>query len=537
VSEATVAGARVKIGGTPLEQEGQLIEVRVEENLVLPDAFLLRLSDAGLGLVDNPRFDIGKTVEVDLGGADSGDLGSVFKGEITSLEPVFEQNRAEVAVRGYDESHKLHRTRRTMTYQNMTSSDIARKVAEKAGFSLGQVDESGPNPPHAFVQQNNETDWQLLQKLARMHDFEVLVQDRKLHFRRPGPRSNVKLKWGEELISFRPRVSGVQQVKEVVVRGWDPQRKAEIEAKATVGRPDSRIGVDRQAVADALSGGTLTIADSAARTIGEADERARSIAARIANGYLQAEGVCRGNELVRAGAEIEIEGLGSRFNGTYTCSSTTHVYRGAKGYTTHFVASGRAPRTMVELLNPSREKSWGSCVVVGKVTQNDDPEGMGRVRVTYPELGGDNEGWWARIASPSAGKDRGLLMMPVVGEEVLISFEHGDVRAPYVLGSLWNGEDTPGDLVQKDGSFVLQSDKKVTVAAKDAIAISGDSELTIEAERDVGIESKRAAVTVKGATSVTVEGRQSVTIKVGSASISLNAAGVVQISGSQVMLG
>jgi uncharacterized protein involved in type VI secretion and phage assembly len=128
-------------------------------------------------------------------------------------------------------------------------------------------------------------------------------------------------------------------------------------------------------------------------------------------------------------------------------------------------------------------------------------------------------------------------MMPVVGEEVLISFEHGDVRAPYVLGSLWNGEDTPGDLVQKDGSFVLQSDKKVTVAAKDAIAISGDSELTIEAERDVGIESKRAAVTVKGATSVTVEGRQSVTIKVGSASISLNAAGVVQISGSQVMLG
>ena len=248
MSEATVAGARVKIGGTPLEEEGQLIEVRVEENLVLPDSFLLRLSDAGLGLVDSARFDVGKTVEVDLGGADSSALGSVFKGEITSLEPVFEQNRAEVAVRGYDESHQLHRTRRTMTYQNVTSSDIAKKVAQQAGFSLGQVDESGPNPPHAFVQQNNETDWDLLQRLARLHDFEVLVQDRKLHFRRAGrPQSSVKLKWGEELISFRPRVSGIQQVKEVVVRGWDPLVKDVIEAKATVGAPDSRIGVERGA--------------------------------------------------------------------------------------------------------------------------------------------------------------------------------------------------------------------------------------------------------------------------------------------------
>ena len=58
---------------------------------------------------------------------------------------------------------------------------------------------------------------------------------------------------------------------------------------------------------------------------------------------------------------------------------------------THFVASGRAPRTTVELLNPARPKSWGSCVVVAKVTQNDDPEGMGRVRVTYPGPGQPQE--------------------------------------------------------------------------------------------------------------------------------------------------
>ena len=91
------------------------------------------------------------------------------------------------------------------------------------------------------------------------------------------------------------------------------------------------------------------------------------------------------------------------------------------------------------------------------MTQNDDPDELGRVRVKYPALGDETEGWWARVAAPGAGKDRGLLMMPLVGDEVLVGFEHGDARRPFVLGSLWNGEDKPGELVQTDGSFALRS--------------------------------------------------------------------------------
>ena len=64
-------------------------------------------------------------------------------------------------------------------------------------------------------------------------------------------------------------------------------------------------------------------------------------------------------------------------------------------------------------------------------------------------------------------------MLPVVGEEVLIGFEHDDTTRPYVLGSLFNGQDTPGDdlLHGKDGSFALQSDQQIYTTSKDDFTI------------------------------------------------------------------
>ena len=82
-------------------------------------------------------------------------------------------------------------------------------------------------------------------------------------------------------------------------------------------------------------------------------------------------------------------------------------------------------------------------VMVGVVTNNQDPEGLGRVKVKFPALSDDNESDWARLAMPMAGKERGLYFLPEVDDEVLVAFEHGDVRLPYVLGALWNGQDAP----------------------------------------------------------------------------------------------
>jgi uncharacterized protein involved in type VI secretion and phage assembly len=92
-------------------------------------------------------------------------------------------------------------------------------------------------------------------------------------------------------------------------------------------------------------------------------------------------------------------------------------------------------------------------VVIGIVVDNKDPEGLYRIKVKFPWVresdsrytnaadDGDFLSTWARMATFLAGNDRGAYWLPEVDDEVLVAFEHGDVRRPYVIGSLWNKVD------------------------------------------------------------------------------------------------
>ena len=101
----------------------------------------------------------------------------------------------------------------------------------------------------------------------------------------------------------------------------------------------------------------------------------------------------------------------------------------------------------MSILDALREddKSVGKVlgVVAGIVTDNQDPDGLGRVKVKFPWLSDNNETDWARISTLMAGGERGSFFLPEAEDEVLIAFEHGDMNRPYVIGALWNAVDKP----------------------------------------------------------------------------------------------
>jgi phage protein D len=564
-AEKHVALSSIQVDGAELDEElsRRVREIRVQSYLRLPDVCTLVASfpkgkPGSDEPIDQHPFDIGKKLEVRLGAREGLTTTSLFKGQIVTLEPRFGAGAVELLVRAFDRSHVLIRSRKVRTFQNQTSSDIVAKIVKEAGFQA-TCDSSGD--PHEFIEQDNETDWDFIWRLAERVGFEFVVEDQVAHFRKPTAEGAIELEWPTVLHTFTPRVTAVQQVKQVSLLAQDPSNKQVIDVTAATADQVARIGVDRDTVASAFDGATLHIATEPVKSQAEGQALTQALLDKLANGYLDAEGVSDGNPQVKAGATVQVTGVGQQFSGTYRVATATHVLRGGGVYETHFASSGA--RTLLGAVGSDRGSSapsFGTQLVLGIVTNNQDPQNLGRVRVRYPALGPDAEGAWARIATVSAGNERGLLMLPVAGEEVLIGFEHDDTTRPYVLGSLFNGQDVPGDdlLQGEDGSFALKSDKQIYAQSAQDLTIKSGGKLVVEISDDAqekfdkdwtaestGKTSLKANqpfeiegqnVSIKGQAQVTLEGSATLTLKCGGTQIQLSSAGV-QISGPMIQLG
>ncbi|HEV2915047.1 MAG TPA: phage baseplate assembly protein V [Pyrinomonadaceae bacterium] len=196
-------------------------------------------------------------------------------------------------------------------------------------------------------------------------------------------------------------------------------------------------------------------------------------------------------------------------------------------------------------------------VAVGIVTNNQDPEKLGRVKVIYPWLSDSEESYWARVATLMAGKDRGSFYLPEVDDEVLLAFEHGDVRFPYVVGMLWNGKDTPRydngdgkndkrvitsrsghefvfDDNDQKGMVVIHTKKNHIITLDDS---SGSEKISIvdkSGSNSVEIDSNQNSITVKSAMKLTLES-QVIEIKAG-ATMKIEAGATMTIKGAVVMI-
>jgi uncharacterized protein involved in type VI secretion and phage assembly len=170
-------------------------------------------------------------------------------------------------------------------------------------------------------------------------------------------------------------------------------------------------------------------------------------------------------------------------------------------------------------------------VTIGIVTNNRDPDKLGRVKVAMPWLAADVESAWARVLAPAAGKGRGFYFLPEVDDEVLVAFEHGDPACPYVLGALWNGRDAPPEanadghndvrvIRSRSGHVIRLVDtagaEKIEIVdrtGRTSIVISSkDGTVTVTGDSDVVVEAAKGTLTLRGK-DVAISAQQGVTVE------------------------
>jgi uncharacterized protein len=346
VDHASVVDVWVACGSKQPVDEHDVHAIVVEQDLDQPDMCVLTLNNAAHEF--SGKTELGDEVEVKVGGS-SGT--TIFKGEVVGIEPLYKSgSESRCIVRAFNRMHRLLRGRKSRTFLDMKDSDIASQIASDNGLSP-ECDSTSVSHDHLY--QHNQTDLEFLRLCAARNGFEVLVEDRTLHFRKPqvDRDSGIELRYNDAsadymLRSFSPRLSSAGIVQEVEVRAWNPEKKEEIVGRATTSssRLGPKTGPDQ---VESVFGRKVTFTvDRPVETVEEANKLAEARLGELMMDYITGEGLCVGNAELKAGIVVKVtvntDRDDDRFNGRYLVVGASHRYRHsaaegggqAGGYTT-----------------------------------------------------------------------------------------------------------------------------------------------------------------------------------------------------------
>jgi phage protein D len=418
-----------------------LLEVRVEREFQVPSRATLRFVDPGYALLQANLLALGTTLEI----TDPSGSPVLITAEVTSVavdQRLGEQ--PELVVVAHDKSHRLGRATTLKSYLAMAYSDVVSSLASGAGLTAKVT---STNVTLDYLMQV-DSDLGLITELARRVGFDWWVEGTTLNFSPPAAGTQVALALGATLRSFSVRASG-HHPDSVTVDGWDRDQQQMV--TATVSSPTAGVVASSDlanvvsAPSSAFGSATLLTVGLSAQSQVEAQQLGQAIYDRGRAGSVTARGVADGNGAIVPGCTVAVTDAGP-LSGSYPVTRVEHVHRPSSGYVTRFVAGDRRPATLVDTLagagggvTPAHRHAG---VTVGQVTNINDPNSTGRVKVRYPGASTEDETGWARVVSVGGGVNRGTVFIPEVNDEVLVAFEGGDPRQPVVIGGLYGARAT-----------------------------------------------------------------------------------------------
>jgi uncharacterized protein involved in type VI secretion and phage assembly len=427
-----ISRVKVEIEGRPITQvESQALgEVHVRQRLSAPAQCELVFFDPHERFDSASAMTPGSSLRVMVSDQE------LFTGQVTAVEYVHgpEAGR-ELRVRAYDPLHRLRKKQPVRAHVRVTLPGLAREIVADVGLRVEAAEEG---PVWNRVIQHRQSDLDLLVEIAERCGLYFAARGSSLHiFSMEGVGQPVPLALGDSLFEARIEINGADACRTVSAKAWDPWHA---EARSGQARR-ARGGRDVRAEAppNRMGGsGERTLTDVAAQDNRQAEAFAQAELDLCAAREVTLRGVAEGDARLRPGVPVNVRGVAASLAGRYVLTTVNHTIDSRRGFISEISTAPPAPRRQAAALT-------GALSALGVVTKIDDPEKLGRVKVTLPAFG-DVETDWMEVLSAGGGEGKGLVMIPDVGDRVLALCAGGDPAQGVVLGGLFGPKGLPEDV-------------------------------------------------------------------------------------------
>lgn len=496
---ASLPHVDVELDGEALAESAAaaLEEVRVQHRLSQPSVCELRffVTRDPIRALQSLRAGTGIRLTLPLSSA------CLFHGEITSLEYSYEAAHGQtIRVRCYDKLHRLRKRQPVRAHVQVTAAALARELVADLGLTVDAVDDG---PMSQCIIQHRQSDLELLVEVAQRFGLYLTLREDVLHLiGLEGMGDSIGLELGKGLLEVRLEVNAEPACRSVLAKGWDASKVEPHESRAA----SPRIGrkVDAEAPPDRFgSSGERTLADEVLPDDDHASAVAQAELDLRGAREVTLSGVAEGDVNLLPGTHVQVSGVAKELTGRYVLTSVTHLVNRRTGFVSE-----------ISTTPPVLDRRPGMVTAaLGIVTSVDDPEKLGRVRVSLPALG-KVETYWMEVLAAGAGSGKGFVFLPDVGDKVLVLFLGEEITQGIVLGGLY-GTKGADDYGVEDGSirrFMLATPGGQIIKLDDGgksirLENKGGSFLEFSPEKahlhsvvDLEIEAPGRGVVIKGKT-------------------------------------
>lgn len=482
-----------------------------------------------------------------------------FEGIITQVEMVGSMGETGgVAIHGTSPTILYENNRTLDSWMDQSLSTIIKEATQEYG-KVNLVSNPKYAAPIPYMAQYNESVFDFMNRLSALYGEWFYYDGTKVYFGKPDRDNTEKIVYDMDLEEVRLVANLVpgKSARYDYVAQENKQHNADTPAK-----PDGMN--DLQSIAHSCSEKAYTVkttsaADPHVTDKAELDEQMRIVKNASGANLLNIKGIgktCR----IRIGEIIDVS-FPDRMKlpplGKFRIVGIEHEVRRDGHYSNSFVG---VPDGTVHIPVPDVKRPL-ALPELATVKENNDDKGQGRVKVAFDWQKNGKTTNWIRVQTPNAGvsgavpKNRGWVFVPEVGDQVMVSYEHGNPDRPYVTGSVFHsGSGKGGDkdnkvksIITRSGNAIVFDDETGSIVitdqtGKQLIMLDGTDAITVMAKKSITLTNEAESVIVMDdksiglqADTIALEGRKSVTLLSGNECMVLSSEkSIISSSGTNI---